>query len=672
MATFTSESAGSFNTALPNIQVYDDKPNNVVANTLIGMAPMGMALAEKGITKHYTNKAEEDMKRVTKEFSDNLQQAEELGTQGEFLNKSFEALAAQDPAIRELKGKLGSFNTVEQQRAGASILFQIKAEAELKKAIRRAPGLRSEIAAAATETLGFNPSGSMINMLLKGIDSDLQDLSKGGMTDKQKGDISVNNRLISEYDVAPIYNPDGTSDSQTNIAMLNQLGENKRQLEHDKSLREKGIITEQDMIYNEANRIGNVYSMQIDGLVAAAVNVQPDIDQEAEYEAYSNQALPALRALRTQMVQDYKRRLGYLANTAEGSKYADSIIEQKVDGFFGGLIQLAEGGDMSAYNQRMQTYSVMKEQYNMSFAESNQVLTVLQDSFPQLINTIASIAIVNEPDTFDRVSNQLMQALNMTSPEQLKAMDLKSFTKVVSSDSAFDRMSEEEKLSASRTTFKVLDKEMKQFNPKQYSYMDYDSLSRMFANAFGTTAYHDEETVVNFTDLLVSGNLPKMIDGIEKEATDGGVKAGILADSANEYMLDAVRTEIVPDISQRALDKQNITLNYNQDTGHMDLVYKNSTSKRRYDRVTPAVARFNNAIDTMYELRGYSESTKDMSKAEISQLFFRDVVRRSGIPLIGTPTEVRMPQQKAVTDTVDTTDLIYSITERARQLSSNL
>lgn len=671
MATFTTTPTTGFSTALPNIQVANDGGNNTVGNTA---ALLGDA-AIKGYKTYVKYDASNKMDKVLQQFNQDLQAVEEAGNAEEWLNNNFDMLAEQNPEITSMKGTLGNFKTASQQRAGVALLFQLRAESELKKTIRKAPGLRSEIAAAARDTLGFDPSGALVNTLLRGIAADQQETT--GKSDLQRTSELVADQLVRDFGIAPAMNQDGTYDYQKNVTRLSTAQASKDAAEQDEKLFKAGQITERDRVDRGMARVSSQYDNYMSDVISSVSQSLPNISNPEEMRVFKEEVIPALNLLKRNVSSQMSRDLDALPVSADGRDY----LVSKKDGFmnrtFGVLDEFVAGEEYTQLVQSLEAQDIMMKRYQMNFDQSNLVLTTLKRSMPGLVNIVLESALASESGAIGNFENQMMEALNISSVEDLKKMELQSFTNIIADDDGFNNLSRDQKIASAKTNFKSLSKILKDYDTLDIVRGDYNGIARSLAAAYGTEEFQDRETKNNFIDLISSNNMVGIISDISEFAEDGKAKASVLADRTSDYLYTQVSRNVIPDVMDQIRHpyQANIKYIFDNNTGTLSAIQGETKKAATYFDKTLApkesvdlVNRFNNSVETLYSLREYSPTLANLSRGELAQVLFSGSLRNAGVTFRGEPMKVEQ-QQQPVEQAPELVDVLYDISARARELA---
>lgn len=676
MPTFIKPESQGIDAKLPNVAVVNNVPSNTVGNNI---ALLGNAAVE-GYKTRIRSEAQRGMEGQLDKLNQDLQTAEDAGDMGEYLNNSFKELAKIDPSIVQFKDRLGSFKTAEQQKAGVLSLLQLRAEAEMKKTIRKAPGMRKEITSIAAGILGRDPTGAMVNSLLSTLKTKADPSPR--KTSYQLAAEQTSGNLVDEG-FQPIFDIDGELDVPANASLWSAFSTAKRDLE---AAEKKVIKTDRD----EADLINaklNMYTLQVNNktknIIKSYLPLVSQINSNEDYEAFKTQAVPAISELIGSIENSVEVMFANMPNSSKGKEFIESRKEGLVNSLVGPLQRILDSEDYTVAKQRSQVFDHLTNNIKMEVSEADESLRILSAVAPGVLNTILPLAMASDGELSNMASG-IYTNFNNASVEDIKKMDMRAFTNLISVDNAIDQASTEERINMSKKAFKITKELFSKYDWKSAENGSHDIMARTLGTSFKTIGYGDAKSQSNFTNMIVGQDLGGVVQAISDKAENGKVKAGILADNTNEYLFNYTKRTAIPDLSD--------TKNHPYYSGSVGYVLDTSTGRLVTERTTPSkktvnspmmenieykaakdkADKYNGIIDTLYSLREYSPKVAELSKGELAQVLFGRDLKSAGISFRGEEYVPPIAVQSSKEDEVSLSELIRKVSEVARTTARQL
>ena len=659
MATFSDQANVQINTTTPDIQVVDNKPSNTFANNA---AILGNAAIEGYKTKVRFD-AKNSMEGVLDKLNEDLQQAEDEGTVGEMLNESFDNLAKQDPSIRALKSRLGSFKTAEEQKRGVLSLLQLRAEAELKKTIRKAPGMRREITSIASGILGRDPSGALVNTLLSSLNASSDSREK---TDRDIYSAKIAGNLAG-IGLPAAFDEQGNYDLDTNEKRWISVKEAEKGVDKAKQDRELGKVRDRDVIEAELRALDTRFNILVKDAYNTFGPLQSAIHDTESYGTYKSVVIPALAEFRDSMTLSINSRIASLPANSADREYLESRRESIIENNVAPLERLLKMEDNTVVKQTLDFHKTLMETYNMELSQANTVLSALQQFAPGVIQQIIPMVLSSSPEDAQQLTSSLINSINQIgSPEDIKKVDMAKLIKTLSYDGEFEKLGTDDKIKQAKKLSKFTKDMFEKYDWNEAHPSAYEATSRAVMGSMSVMPYANTASKENYMDLLLDQGMPEFIGNVGKFAVDGTAKSEVLADQTNEFLYTSGKEVIfgnLKDALRNPGDKSVRRIIFDNETGMMSSVSSRDDSvsdsmSNMYrvsgginnSKILKNVDRFNKTVDTIYNLRESSPTYANMTKPQIATALFSDEMYSIGVEFRGEPVTLPSsePQEEAV------------------------
>lgn len=677
MPTFYNENTGDIQTSLPQLQVVDNKPSNALGNAV---ATLGSAAIE-GYKTNVKYQAKNSMEGVLTKVQEDLAIAEENGTVGEVLNSSFDEMAKVNPDIEMYRSTLGNFQTVKQQRTGVLALIQLRAEAELKKTIRKAPGMRKEITSIASGILGNDPNGALVNTLLSSLKQDTAAKSK---TPQQKWAENVMTNL-SSAGYTPAFLPDGTPDAAKNASAWARHVNSEEAIKAKESVASKTKEEELDLLSEKISMYEQKVYHNLEPIIDTYTPIINNLSSNEELEVFMTEVIPGLKELEMSVENSVGELHIGMNPTANGREFLNNNIDSTKKRVLAPITRLLEGGDINIVKQKLQLHEVFTKQLKMTLEESNDTIGMLSAVAPGVLQRLLPIALAGSGKDLATTSDGLFKAMGELNVDDLKKADMRSFSKLITQDNYFDTLSPEDKLKSSKSALKATKELFNKYDFSSGESGSYDVLARTLGASLQTIGYGDRESKNNFTGMINEQDISSVIKNIEKNAENGKVKGAVMADNINVYLYDYARRNMIPDISDsknHPLHKGGIKFTFDTSTGILSSSEAPSNFGRRIDseymktietaNINKSVKNFNNTMETLYSLREYSPELQKLSKSQFVQTLFKRDLKGAGFSFKGeeyTPVSSPIKEEPNVPTLVEVMrDALTEMRQVSREL----
>lgn len=527
MATFVQSGPMDLNTSLPQLQVATPTATSS-AGVIKSVGEAGlqgfrafnlrdMQSSSEGLVSELNQSLEDIDNNV--DLSDRL-----LGQLGEY--------AENNPHVQDLKSTLGSLRNAEQQRKGAKMLYTLRAEAELKRVLARAPGLRAEVTQVAKNTLGIDPTNATINAILRGIEPAKEsDSDRNLLRDEFRRVDDVRKSLgMSSSTFTPNVS---WQDVQRMRSEANLMEQSVAEREHIKTQIASGLETTPELISQFGGQMGVAVTTQINQLSPVVHNVLRNVETEDQYMEFApvlGGQIDAFEAATLSAIDaEYAPLMADSRNSELWIRQKDQI-KASVREMTGSLRTVAS--DRTALQQRLQGVEILQDQYKMDFLTSNKLLARLETSVPGLTRDLFTSFNIQNLEDRATITDAIGVAVRGMDPEEVKQLDLSSMIDIVTGEKNLEDMDSDTRERLAKKSFgtiKSFDKGFRE-DPSRYSDDDIIGAAKSYATVLAHQGRFDSTDWAEVSNLTSSPAFSTVVQTL-KESGDV-FSAEILADSA--------------------------------------------------------------------------------------------------------------------------------------------
>lgn len=677
-----------FGTDLANIQTVEGKKSAGPAQ----FAAIASA-AQDGYGMWAQSKAYKDMFNVTKQLDSDIADIGAGRDISSRLSSELSELSKNEPALKELASKLDTLDLGAKQHQQAKLLFTLRSEQAMKKAVSRAPGLRNEISQIASNTLGFDPSAATIKLLLRGIDSEWAEMNSGSA---EKIDVTEKKRVHEELLKRNVVADLGSTPEE----MEHNYGPNKRKLDEIMKLETQqqsiaanlasGVIDEKEALASTTRLATLQYGTRLESVNAIINNIIPRIKTYEDFKLVQEEWIPQLSALKSQMSQSISSLYDSLNFSDElrvdAQKHRDILIENAT----AGLEAILASDNITEFQTKATVLKNLQSSLNLDWSEANVTLATLNSAMPGGASSVYQVLLTSKPDLGDSLKDSVRQGFMSADPETRMKMNLNGFLSTIVDSKAFENLSQEQKANTLYLSLLSVEQANKDFadDPNRFSAQDIDSLSNAYATALQLSSQMPGEYWDKVSTQAATPLFRKMVDQLSTSKNpDDNWKAEILSDSAieaaNRYMEKALGTYAsnatkFKDVGIKDLvyDRSTGRFNYTEPEISDLNIYKGSTGGAvkigNYYSAKGNMKAFINAFDenltTIDTYKNHDEKLRGLTKEQLIEVVAVPKLRAMGITIVGDAPE--MPEYVKVEkpEDIKMEDLIRDVTRQIEEL----
>ena len=645
MPGFVQNTGVDIQTTLPNVTPVGTQSESIGPQVVETLANAGSSFYRG----YAIGAAEDDAQEVLQQFDADLQAAEDAGTVDAFVDSQLTTIANESPEYQGVVNELRRISQANDQGTAPRLLLQLRAEAALKRSINRAPGLRSEITRAARDTLGFDPSGALINALLN---------SKNSDSSQRAADIQWAARQDFQYlqnnpEAGPaVFDANGNLDFQANREKVQRYQAVEATQNTIREASEQKSITELDTIVQFEQSVTEGLSLQFSNLTAGVRNILGSVRSSDQLRA----ARPQLRSLLTQLQQSadayVDRQYNGLRTSGPAAEEAQASRQRTKQNALGGIQRLLEEDDFTVVEQNVAMLEFLQKELKMNFVDSNSTLSYMQTNMPGWIQSVYPTLLTRDLGTEQRVRDLVASAVNFD-PNFLRQTNMRNQLATLTDVRAFEGLSESERRAVATANYGILEEAVRDVQSATAS----PDAVNVIGNAYATVAQlidpsntEDSRRAIN---LLADPRFVTLADSMVN-SQNGEITSEVVADSAIATMSNYVRNAGIPDIAGTDISE---LASYDYSTGMFTLPDRGTAevttgSMTGIPRVTgivitrrdrETVRTLNRAIDGIYNLRRHDPSIASLSRSEVAQYIVGG--RLQGINTVGSPAELVLPEQ---------------------------
>lgn len=599
-------------------------------------------LATKGYAQYAKGKAQADAREVLTTLDSDIEEWKRTGELESVLNANIDEMAKQHPALKEYFNSMKSLSLAEKQGKAIPVMLNLRAEAALKRAISRAPGLRSEIASITKETLGFDPTGATIEVLME----------KFGTETSSTGPSYEDKQVLDEAykrDVVPVYNSDGSVNYTATRKYVNTKISYDAEVKEIERKRKAGLITEADSIQAMDRQFRNLSNARLANMRAAILNVSAGIRTQEELNTVMTQLAPYIETYKQESMAFASSTYDQFPVTGENAGALRTAKENFIKDNNAILDGLTASLTVGEFNQRLEASKYLMENLQMEWTEANQTMALIAKVSPGLIPQVSSMIIAQNPDTQRRVSQMIAQGISTASPEMLARADLSKLISVMADRTAFDKIPDDDKPALQESYFKKMKEMVSKGETSKLSDQDITQFSNLFVASLQLSEAGYDKNAGEISAVTSTAEFSDMVNRLSKMGGDNAVKAEILADSAIKANTSYMREKGVDAISRLASSPfvGGSTLSFNAETGTLSVSFggrpavgRPEENTRARDSLKRAVSNYNKSIKAVSNLSSHDPSIDNYNEGQVAALFAVEPLRSIGAEIVGKVPEV--------------------------------
>lgn len=664
-------------TTLPSVEPVGTNQTSISPQVIQSLGNLGTSLYRQ----YAVGAAQSEAQEVLQQFDSDLQVAEQQGTTDAFMQSQLQTITKESPEYQGVVNQLNKLSAAERQGTAPKLLLQLRAEAALKRSLNRAPGLRNEIRQAARDTLGFDPSGALINALLNSKDSDASQAAKD-LNWAARQDFQF---LQSNPEAGPaVFKPDGGLDFSANRQKVIKYQGIQASQNTIKEASERAAITEVNKITEFEQTVTEGLSLQFSALTDGVANVLSSVRTIDQLRAARPELEQNLQLLRQSANSYIDRQFNSLRTTGEATEALQAARERVRENALGGIQGLLDAEDFTIVEQNVALLQTLQNDLKMNFVDANQTLAYVQQNMPGFIQSVYPTILARDIGTQDRIRD-LVQAGLQADPDFLRQVNMRNHLDSLADVRAFEGMSSAERRSVAASNYVILEQAVQNIDRATSSPTSINTLGNAYATVAQLIDPSNTEDTRRSVDLMSDPRFVTLVDKMV-QSENGEVTQEVVADSAVASLIGYVRNAGLPDISSGEVNTSN--MRYNYDTGKLEITGQDQTVARgvQTDPTRPATPRVtrgiprasretanrvNRAIDAVYNMRQYDPSISNMSRAEIAQTIVGG--RLGDIPTVGTPVAIQAPQaEQQQQQRVDLNTTIREVRDGLVNLSQQL
>tara|TARA_R110000824_G_scaffold208044_3_gene393623 strand:- start:25 stop:2409 length:2385 start_codon:yes stop_codon:yes gene_type:complete len=564
-------------------------------------------------------------------------------------DESIAELSKNDPAFKKYVSAVNKLTLAERQGL-ATPMLQLRAEAELKKAIARAPGLRAELRGAAQNALGFDPTGEAIKKLM---------YTPSGRT---ATDPTVAlNKTAKAFARSNGYPTKGTNGVDMSYAALSASNE-------ELSLAETRVANAAQADDVEVQQIGRdivtLMSAKSAGVADSFLGTVKQVNTPAQLKEWQSTALPEIENWILASTSAVERMVSQMpANTPAQIRAREIALEDAMKPISGAK-RLLESNDITKFHQNAQTLELMGALTKYDFAEQFTMMNKMQIVAAPYLQASMPSMLVNNPGLMSKVSATMSDAYNNLDVE---AKDVDQLLDLISGKKAYADLDVQGRQKASKMSMRYLRKALKDGDASSATPADMENLSRNYAVAMAGIDVANPADQRALVDMLSSPALVKMHDKLLADDSND-IKANAIADSTVTMLSNYASTTGLKDLIASARTAS-MDVTYNYATQSFEAANKpeaptvgfDSRNARRNvvnnplkqgtwapliksrEETNASVARLNKALDAVVANGHFDPWFSKLTPEEIKQTVINDGLLNNDVRTVGEQLEITTP-----------------------------
>lgn len=674
MATFQQGSPNNIPTALPSTAPIETPVNNMTAAAISAVG----TLATEGYKMDVKSDSRSDFEGLLKQYDKDIQASEDSENFAAYAEKQMDTLVAGNPELASLRKELTNLSEAEYQRTVPTLLLQLRGEAAMKKAIRRAPGLRKEIASIANQTLSFDPSGATVRAIMRGLEAKPD--GTDDMSWMQKEVAKDYQSTFGDYMITPEGQPDYAGMGNA----LRGLRTSERTFENTQRSVEQGQIAEQDGVTASISSMSEMLGQHSRPALIATQNILQGIQSYEEFERVKPQLMAQWENYKNSANLWIDNKASEIQVSGANAQFKQDRIDDFKSQAFAGIESILNSSSSTEYENNLKMYDYLTKDLKMNFSKANTTLASIQANMPGLMQQGFPALLSSDLEMQRTLKNLISKGFTDATPEQAKELSLQNMVASLQSNQNFQNLSAEERKEVAVNNAKHLKEVLKTYDGGKLSQYDLDALGNSYATVAQTLDTQNSEDVANVIELLADPKLTDIINQMQTSGlSDNVISAEILADSNIEALTNYMNEGLIASINNLDLPTKGTKVIYNMDEGTFSFtddwrVEQNTgnfreVQARMYRYKNEVLNKGNKVVRAIGSLKDHDPSISGLSTNQMSQRLFLSSLRRAGVQVVGTAED--MPTQAptaAESARIDRDQVVRDLEKQIEELTLQL
>lgn len=650
MATFNQQGVTELQTVAPNIRITEPTPSGT-ASVIAGLGEIGIEAYKADVRRDMRESSE----GLVEELNQGLQNIKDGANLADSLTAQLDEFAQDNPHIQDLKATLGSLSSAEKQRKGAKLLYTLKAEAELKRVLARAPGLRPEVTAVATRTLGVDPTSATIDLLLRNIEDEGKGVKGTDILYKEFGRLEESKKALNmpqEGFDPSIHTMKWISEQWKNVASVRSSETAIAEIQQRLAGGEK---MQANTIMEYGAEVRNARRKRDSGLFNAAANMATVVESVEQWDKMVpvfNSQLEAYYIASKQSIEEaYSAVSVDAANASQWKASKDEALTElttQVDGMRTLL------GDRTKVQQRLSGIQVLKDQYQFDFLTSNELLHRLEISVPGLTRDLFTAFNTQNQAERTKLNDAIKKEINRMPPDEVRRLDLAAMVDMITGVKNIDDLDANQRERLALVSIDEVRSFNKNYNtdPSLYSKEDLIAQAKSYATVLSIQSKYDNTDWAEIANLTSSPAFVAVVNGLQESGDK--MSAEILGDSAvkaagkaaNGRINDELKQVLGRDVSRVWMGGNKANVTFDAESGKFVYSpYRKSANPNHTDASTVAtngmgrmaVDKLNKMFDSLYDnkLQSHDPSLSKLDRAQLAHVLTQQLRRDNGIRTVG-------------------------------------
>lgn len=582
------------------------------------------------IDKADVSARKQEVKASAQNSLNQLNQELETGVQDETIKE----LAKNDPNFKKYADTMGKL-TLAQRQGMAPRMLELRAEAELKKAIARAPGLRNELRGVAQATLGFDPTGEAIKKLLY--------IDKSKTTDptiallKTEHQNAVANNWPTTLNGVPMTYPEQlTANEALRAAQLRV---------------DNAEIADDNNVIQIGEDISTLMAAQSNGVADSYAAMSTQIQTPEDLKVWQAEGRPEMVQYIQSSTNYVNRMIDKMPTKTKKQIEAVKQAREKAMRPILGVQSLLDAKDITEFHTNSETLNLLGASLKFDFSQQFGTYHKLQTVAPQFMKGVMPIMMTRDPSAMRQVSQTLSDTINNIDVEPKQLDD---YLDVVGGVQTYDNLDSASRIKTSQMGMKFLGLALKDYDAATASPADVDVLARHYTVAMAGVDISSPADQRALIDMFNSPKLAKIHDKLV-QADNGEIKSATVADTTVSMLGNYIGSTGIIDLQKEAATAgMGVTYNYATQSfeaaplagnpnaglksgalgtgGVSHLLAQKTTNK--------AVERLNATLNTVVNNKHHDTYLSKLKPEEVRQLLVADGLMQYGVESVGSPLEI--------------------------------
>lgn len=542
-------------------------------------------------------------------------------------NSRLDLIAKNDPQLKRLTQQMKKLAAAGDQGVASSML-QFRAEASLKEAIARAPGLRNELRGVAMQTLGFDPTGATIKALMAKPTA-TADPNKG-LRAKWQDYMLKNNLPVADKTGNPL------DDAQLNQQYLIHSSYNSRidRLEE----------TTSDTLQGNLDAINGKFASQAWNINQGFVNLSEGVQNEADFKLLKTEGFSEARTFAntyaTQIEKQYARIP--LQGLSEADIKSVESSKRRALAPVNSMLEMLDSKDMTEFGTAIELVNTLDAKAKLDFTENFPTAARMVKNFSGFVQGAASEVLSSKLQLRTDIGNVISQAIT---GDQQKKVAFNDYLDVMQGQIPFENLDVDRRRDVATNAWSTLKYAVKNPELALAADQNVEEVGRAYAVVLQSFNPNDPDEQREAQALLVSDAFIGIQDKVAK--LDGGtLKAEMIADTGTAMVVNYMTGAGLADANEQA-SKSGKTIEFNIDTGSFFAVDSGVADRTRQPvrkgaqrKIEQIVDNLNKSAKAFNSYRMHDELLKGMSKEDALQYAVHDSLKAQGIKIHGNPKDL--------------------------------